>query len=441
MISQDTEKMKTQAPHAGSVSERSKPLRNTDFPKAVNIPNYSLLKTLSSEQLSLMKLSNPNLDEEGSLWGGFGKKNNQSSNEEPQPESDKLNPLQRFKSENKANDLISKRPNYALRTPSLSPAKSRGEIQSQDSGTGESEEDVHDVWDDTELELRGIDTNRNLQSDGRRFDFFHWYKARYGSFPNKRTQITNRRVAEAILRLSCGHRNSKDLKLTKPDFSDTTDYSKPYPLNRCSNALKFMEFWRFNKRIKTNYLPTYSKKVFQKEVEPSLNQLGASITKTIRNPQFRTSQPASELKPFLIPLEESQPKQGFKGRLQKGKQDRAVSKAQFIEVVKRNEKSQGQGIHKHQPSPVAKVMDRPPLTTESTNIQIIRGDLNHIRKASMSSANLDNYRLPKDPIRKRKSHIVSGSQITDWMGAKIKSPQKWTLESILVENKPKLFRA
>ena len=66
------------------------------------------------------------------------------------------------------------------------PNQTVSRIKSHGSETGVSESDdsilsdTHDVWDNTDLELRGIDIEKEIDAQGQKFNIVSLLRARYG---------------------------------------------------------------------------------------------------------------------------------------------------------------------------------------------------------------------------------------------------------------------
>ncbi|EAR99555.1 hypothetical protein TTHERM_00138180 (macronuclear) [Tetrahymena thermophila SB210] len=88
----------------------------------------------------------------------------------------------------------------------------------------EEEEEDHNIWDDDLLKIRGIDTENWIDSDGSTFTLFHLYKARFGTHPNQREEITNEEVIKMMKRFSRNRRNKNLERFPWETFNDDRVY-------------------------------------------------------------------------------------------------------------------------------------------------------------------------------------------------------------------------
>ncbi|KAL4457065.1 hypothetical protein ABPG74_014703 [Tetrahymena malaccensis] len=88
----------------------------------------------------------------------------------------------------------------------------------------EEEEEEHNIWDDDLLKIRGIDTENWIDSDGSTFTLFHLYKARFGTHPNQREEITNEEVIKMMKRFSRNRRNKNLERFPWETFNDNRVY-------------------------------------------------------------------------------------------------------------------------------------------------------------------------------------------------------------------------
>ncbi|KAL4508292.1 hypothetical protein ABPG72_003596 [Tetrahymena utriculariae] len=116
-------------------------------------------------------------------------------------------------------DLVQKQKFQSQDTTQI---KSNNNITEQN--LNEEEEEDHNIWDDDLLKIRGIDTENWIDNDGSTFTLFHLYKARFGTHPNQREEITNEEVIKMMKRFSRNRRNKNLERFPWEKFNDNRVY-------------------------------------------------------------------------------------------------------------------------------------------------------------------------------------------------------------------------
>ena len=113
----------------------------------------------------------------------------------------------------------------------------------------------HQVWDNSEVLLRGINLNEDIDENGQKFGVCNLYKARYGLYPGKREKIENARVVQLMSMLAATSFQNKPSKYNQwSSFNDHRDYSREYiPKQRLGD---FLELWQANKERSKRTIPS-----------------------------------------------------------------------------------------------------------------------------------------------------------------------------------------
>ena len=109
----------------------------------------------------------------------------------------------------------------------------------------EGNEEIHEIWDNTDFIMKGIDLEKGVDPLGNEFNFFNLYKARYSSFPSKREAIDNQGVINQIRSLDTingKHPLPNIGKYPWYTFEDTLDCSIPF--SKDERFKNFLHYWK-----------------------------------------------------------------------------------------------------------------------------------------------------------------------------------------------------
>lgn len=111
--------------------------------------------------------------------------------------------------------------------------------------------EVHSVYKNSGLKVRGIDVDNLVTKDGKKFDIYHLFKARYQLYDTGKTKISNSDVVGAVNMLTGKQLNKEAINFLRE--GDNADYRKnTYDAKNDSNYTKFQELWKQVNQTKQN---------------------------------------------------------------------------------------------------------------------------------------------------------------------------------------------
>ena len=141
-------------------------------------------------------------------------------------------------------NLISNAKSYRIEYKSEKEKISRINSSEEEYEEDDSFEDIHYIWDDFELIRRGIDIENSKNYNNQDFTIFHWFKARFESYPKENEIISNNRVIFLLKQFQNTNLESLYINALNQGkyFNDPVHYL-PTSYVDC-NFLKFKNYWK-----------------------------------------------------------------------------------------------------------------------------------------------------------------------------------------------------